>query len=60
MFCVECGRSIPEGVRFCNGCGRQVNGPSAASPGIGAAAMPIAAPITKQLTDEVRARSRDA
>ena len=38
MFCVQCGRELPDGAAFCPGCGRAVN--------------PEAAPVTVCHADE--------
>ncbi len=50
MFCSSCGKSLADSLRFCDGCGSAVGGGGAAQ----------AAPLTEQLTNEVKARSRDA
>ena len=50
MFCVSCGRALAENLRFCDGCGSDVNRGAAAP----------AAALTEQLTQEMKARSRDA
>ncbi len=48
MFCKTCGRALAENLRFCDGCGTDVNGGGAATP------------LSQQLKSEVRARSLDA
>ncbi len=50
MFCRSCGRSLADNLRFCDGCGADVNEGVAAP----------AAPLAEQLKSEVKARSRDA
>lgn len=50
MFCVSCGRALADNLRFCDGCGADVNR--------GAAAPAVA--LTDQITLEMKARSRDA
>jgi hypothetical protein len=55
---MSCGRALAEGVRFCDGCGANLSDrPVNAGPGSAAAAS---APISRQLKEEVRARSVDA
>ena len=50
MFCQSCGRGLAENLRFCDGCGADVNNRG------GGAAIPL----SQQLTSEVKARSLDA
>jgi len=50
MFCVSCGRALADDLRFCDGCGADVNRGAAAP----------AAALTDQITKEMKARSRDA
>jgi hypothetical protein len=50
MFCGSCGRSLAENLRFCDGCGADVNGG-----GVGSST-----PLSAQLKTEVKARSLDA
>ncbi len=50
MFCKFCGRAIAENLRFCDGCGADVNGGGAGT----------AISVGQQLTNEVKARSLDA
>jgi len=50
MFCKSCGRALAENLRFCDGCGADVNGGGAVA----------AIPLSQQLKSEVRARSLDA
>ena len=50
MFCRWCGKALEEGLRFCDGCGAEVN----------KGASDSAIPLGEQLTSEVKARSRDA
>jgi hypothetical protein len=50
MFCKSCGRALADTLRFCDGCGTDVNG--------GAAGAAI--PLSQQLRSEVKARSLDA
>lgn len=47
MFCVSCGRSLAENLKFCDGCGAEVG------------AM-IGAPLGVQLKTEVKSRSTEA
>jgi hypothetical protein len=49
MFCVSCGAALADGLRFCDGCGTEVN-----------RTAPAAAALTDQIGREVKARSRDA
>ena len=48
MFCKSCGRALADTLRFCDGCGADVE--------VGAAATPL----SQQLKSEVKARSLDA
>ena len=50
MFCKSCGRGLADDLRFCDGCGTDVNGGGAGS----------ATPLSQQLKSEVKARSLDA
>lgn len=50
MYCKSCGRALAENLRFCDGCGTDVNGGGAAT----------TTPLSQQLKSEVRARSLDA
>src|ERR1017187_8106632 len=50
MFCQSCARPLAENLRFCDGCGAEVN-----SGGRG-----TATPLSQQLKSEVKARSLDA
>src|ERR1017187_6388057 len=50
MFCQSCARPLAENLRFCDGCGAEVN-----SGGRG-----TATPLGQQLKSEVKARSLDA
>lgn len=50
MFCKSCGRALAENLRFCDGCGADVNGGVAG----------VATPLSQQLKSEVRDRSIDA
>jgi hypothetical protein len=50
MFCKSCGRALAETLRFCDGCGADVNDGGAAA----------ATPLSQQLKSEVKARSLDA
>ena len=50
MFCKSCGRALADTLRFCDGCGADVNG---GGPG-------AATPLSQQLKSEVKARSLDA
>ena len=50
MFCKSCGRALAENLRFCDGCGADVNGGGAGA----------ATPLSQQLKSEVRDRSIDA
>jgi hypothetical protein len=50
MFCASCGRALADNLRFCDGCGADVNRGAAAT----------APALTEQLTHEMKARSRDA
>ena len=50
MFCKSCGRALADTLRFCDGCGADVNGGGAGA----------AAPLSQQLKSEVKARSLDA
>jgi hypothetical protein len=49
MFCKSCGRALAENLRFCDGCGTDVNGGVSAT-----------TPLSRQLKSEVKARSIDA
>ncbi len=44
MFCRNCGKQLPDGVRFCTGCGTRVDGGGAAAP----SSQPAAKPKKKQ------------
>ena len=48
MFCKSCGRALADTLRFCDGCGADVEGGAAATP------------LSQQLKSEVKARSLDA
>lgn len=50
MFCKTCGRKLAENLRFCDGCGADVNGGGGGS----------ATALSQQLRSEVKARSLDA
>jgi len=50
MFCKSCGRALADNLRFCDGCGTDVNGGGAGA----------ATPLSQQLKSEVKARSLDA
>jgi hypothetical protein len=50
MFCKFCGRTLADNLRFCDGCGGDVNGGGAGA----------AIPLGQQLKSEVKARSLDA
>ena len=50
MFCKSCARPLPETLRFCDGCGAEVDGGSGAT----------GTPLSRQLKSEVKARSLDA
>jgi hypothetical protein len=50
MFCKSCGRELADSLRFCDGCGADVND------GVASAAIPL----SQQLKSEVKARSLDA
>jgi len=32
QFCTKCGTSLPEGMRFCTGCGAVIDGPGVPAP----------------------------
>jgi len=49
MFCKSCGRQLADNLRFCDGCGNDVDG------GAGSAN-----PLAQQLKSEIKARSLDA
>ena len=49
MFCQSCGRALAENLRFCDGCGADLNGGGATT----------ATPLSQQLKTEVKARSLD-
>jgi hypothetical protein len=50
MFCKSCGRALADTLKFCDGCGADIDG-GAAGP---------ATPLSQQLKSEVKARSLDA
>jgi hypothetical protein len=50
MFCKSCGRELADTLRFCDGCGADVN----------AGAGGVATPLSQQLKSEMKARSLDA
>jgi hypothetical protein len=50
MFCKSCGRVLADTLRFCDGCGTDVDGGGAGA----------ATPLSQQIGSEVKARSLDA
>ena len=63
MFCRECGRQVSDAATFCDGCGFRfmaVQQEPAAAGVAGGAAAAAASAISKQLRDELTARSHDA
>ena len=44
MFCRSCGRTLADGLRFCDGCGSDLNGGGAGA----------ATPLSHQLKNEVQ------
>ena len=66
MFCMNCGRDIPDVAQWCSACGTQVTvRPATATAdggGSAAAAAPAGTPVSlsKHIGDEVKARSKDA
>jgi hypothetical protein len=50
MFCKSCGRALADTLKFCDGCGADIEG----------GATGAATPLSQQLKSEVKARSLDA
>lgn len=68
MFCNQCGKSLAATARFCDGCGASLDSPPTATASVSGGGAAGAAParaaagvaISKQVAEEVKARSRDA
>lgn len=53
MFCPKCGKQLPEGAKFCSGCGNQVQTIRA-----GAANLPSNTAMTRDIQNEMRGSRR--
>jgi len=60
MYCRNCGQNVPAGQSWCGVCGIQMAAGGAANPAAGYYAPPAPPPVSWQISQQVKARSKDA
>lgn len=55
MFCINCGKQIPDGAKFCSGCGANQNPDTVVSPAQEPEATPVKEPVAAPVKEPVAA-----